>query len=98
MPFGIQIEWYGNLSETQQVLTSLATLLGALVVVGLILVASAKKTPALLALVAALVVLIVGYIATSEALPDVEWARSVLLFFLFTCAITFGMQWQKKKT
>lgn len=97
MPFGIQIEWYGNLSETQQVLTSLATLLGALVVTGVILVAAAKKTPAVLALTAALVVLMVGYMATSQAIPDIKWARDLLLFFLLACAIIFGMQWQKRR-
>lgn len=97
MPFGIKVEWYANLSDTQQALTALATLLGVLVVAGLILVSAARRTNPVLAVTAAIVVLIFGYRLTAEALPDIKWAHDFLLSFILGCAITFGMQWQKRR-
>lgn len=97
MPFGLQVEWYGNLTETEQVFTALATLLGALVLVAVLLVGFARRTPALLAVALATAVLAFGYNLTIQALPDVDWAQSLLRIFLFGCSVIFGMQWQKKR-
>ena len=97
MPFGLQFEWYGNLTETEQVFTALATLLGVLVFAGALLVGFAKRTPAALAIALATAALALGYSLTLQTMPDISWAQSLLQIFLLGCAVIFGMQWQKKR-
>lgn len=98
MSFGINFEWYTDMSSTMQIATVLATLFGSLVVIGAILVLAAKKTSVFVAVLTALVALSVGYISSSRSLPDDEWAHDLLLIVLLLCAIIFGLQWQKRRS